>query len=89
MNHKKISLWLRHDRSTQGHPILSRRIFLTEIIVVFFGLVLFLQACDRVEATREGENISLTTMISVPSMARPPIDGAAPAKTETATFALG
>ena len=89
MNHKKICLSLIHAQPTQGHPNLSRLAFITEIIVVLLGLILFLHACDTVEVAKERENMSMTKTNSVHSMARPPIDALAPARTETATFALG
>ena len=86
MNNRKISLSLNHDRSTQDYSSLSRLVFLI-IIVFLLGLVLFIQACDPVAATKERENMTKTN--SVPYQARPPIDLSGPAKTETATFALG
>jgi len=86
MNNRKISLSLNHDRSTQEYSSLSRLAFLN-IIVFFLGLVLFIQACDRINATKERENMTKTD--SVPYQARPPIDLSGPSKTETATFALG
>ena len=89
MNHKEICLSLIHCQPTQGHPNLSRLVLITEIIVVLLGLLLFLQACDTVEVAKERENMSMTKTNSVASMVRPPIDVLAPAKTETATFALG
>ena len=86
MNNRKIRLSLNHDRSTHKYASLSRIVFLA-IIVFFLGLVLFIQACDRINATKERETMTKTD--SVPYKARPPIDASAPAKTETATFALG
>jgi len=86
MNHKKISLSLNHDRSTQDYSNLGRLIFLG-IIVFLSGPVLFIQACDPVAATKERENMTNTN--SAPYRARPPIDVSATVKTETATFALG
>lgn len=52
MNNRKISLSLNHDRSTQDYSSLSRLVFLI-IIVFFLGLVLFIQACDPIAATKE------------------------------------
>ena len=86
MNNRKISLSLNHDRSTQDYSSLSSMGFLA-IIVFLLGLVLFIQACDPVAATKERETMIKTN--SVPYQARPPIDLSGPAKTETATFALG
>jgi hypothetical protein len=86
MNHQKIGLWIRHDRAKHAHLSLSRLAFLA-IIVFLLGLVLLIQACDPVAATKERENMTKTN--SVPYQARPPIDLSGPAKTETATFALG
>ena len=86
MNNRKISLSLNHDRSTQDYSSLSRLVFLI-IIVFFLGLVLFIQACDPGVATKERENMTKTNSVSYKT--RPPIDLSGPAKTETATFALG
>ena len=85
MNYNKISLLLRHD----DHSNLNRRISFTDILFILLGLGLCIQACGRVDATKEMENMSLTKNDSVHPMARPPIDVSVPAKTETATFALG
>ena len=89
VNYEKICGSLIHGRPAQGHRHLSRRFFITEIVVVLLGLALFLQACDSVEAAKEREITLITTMNSVHYTARPPIDALAPVKTETATFALG
>ena len=89
MNFKKISHLLRHYLRSKYHTNLNRRISFTDILFVVLGLGLFIQACDRVDAKKEMENMSLTKNDSVHPMARPPIDVSVPEKTETATFALG
>jgi hypothetical protein len=89
MSHQKIGLWLRHDRFMQGYPNLSRRAFLAQILVVLLGFALLIQACGPVEAAKERENGTMKKTRLAPSVVRPPIDASAPAKTETATFALG
>ena len=89
VNYEKICGSLIHCKLAQGHRYLSRQFFIAEIVVVLLGLVLFLQACDSVEAAKEGETTLITTMNSVNYTAKPPIDALAPVKTETATFALG
>ena len=89
VNYEKICGSLIHRRLAQGHRHVSRQFFIAEIGIVLLGLVLFLQACDSVEAVKEGETTLITTMNSVNYTAKPPIDALAPVKTETATFALG
>ena len=89
MNYEKICGSLIHGRPAQGHRHLSRRFFITEIVVIILGLVLFLQAFDSVEAAKERETTLITIMNSVHYTAKPPIDTLVPVKTETATFALG
>ena len=89
VNYEKIFGSLIHGKLAQGHRNLSRQFFIAEIGVVLLGLVLCLQACDSVEAVKEGETTLTTTMNSMHYTANPPIDTLAPIKTETATFALG
>ena len=89
MDDHNTSFRLRHDRSTQAHPNLSKRSILTEIVFICLGLVPVLHACDTVEATKDREDMSMTETNLVRYMARPPIDASAPDRTETATFALG
>jgi hypothetical protein len=89
MGHQKRGLGNRHTRFTQGYPNLSRRILPALILVVLTGVALIIQAWGPVEAVKEGENRSMIKTQSAPSVVRPPIDASAPAKTETATFALG
>ena len=87
MNNRKIRLSLNHDRSTHKYSSLNRLAFLAIIGFFLLGPVLFIQACDPVAAKKERENMTKTN--SVTYQARPPIDVPGPAKTETATFALG
>jgi len=89
MSHQKIGLWPRHDRAKGAHVNLRRLALLAGILVIPLGAVLFIQACDRIEATKEGEKMSLARTSSVPSVVRPPIDASAPVTMERATFALG
>ena len=78
-----------HDQFAPGHWTMGRRAFLTYILVICTGLVLFLQACNAQEAQRERQDASATRTHPGHHTARPPIDASTPAKTETATFALG
>ena len=86
MNNRKIRLSLTHDRSTQEYSSLSSLSFFA-IIVFLLGPVFLIQACDPVASTKERETMTETN--SVAYQARPPIDLSGPAKTETATFAMG
>lgn len=58
-------------------------------IAIFTGLGLILQACGKMEATKEREIMVVTKTNSMPNLVMPTIDRSTPAKTETATFALG
>jgi hypothetical protein len=63
------------------------------IIVAVLGILPFISACDDVgrglESTQERKYMELAKDSSSQTGAIPPIDTAAPANTETATFALG
>jgi len=64
------------------------RIFPTGIAIACLGFGLLGQACDGTGPKSEsGKEMAMTR--SFPKTAIPPIDAAAPAKTETATFAVG
>ncbi len=67
----------------------SRWFFPAGMISIFLGFGLFLHACDNMKTTKEREIMAMTKTNSMPSVGIPPIDGSAPLKTETATFALG
>ncbi len=58
-------------------------------IAIFTGLGLYLQACGKMEATKEREIMVVTKTNSMSNLAMPTIDRSTPAKTETAAFALG
>jgi hypothetical protein len=88
MDHRETYLHTIPDQNTQGRPHFSRRIFLKGVGFACLGFTPFLQACDNL--TTRSENMEAATKTgSVPKAMRPPIDLAVPAKTETATFALG
>lgn len=88
MDHRKIYFHIALDQCTQDRPNFNRRIFLKGIGIVCLGSALFLQGCD--DLTTRSENMEATGKIgSIPKAMRPPIDLAAPAKTEIATFAQG
>jgi hypothetical protein len=64
------------------------RVFSAGIAIVCLGFGLLVQACDGTGPKSEsGKETAMTH--SIPKTAIPPIDAVAPAKTETATFALG
>ena len=64
------------------------RIFPAGIAIACLGFGLLAPACDGTGPKGEsGKEMAMTR--SIPKTAIPPIDTAAPAKTETATFAVG
>ena len=73
---------------------LSKRTFLKVVGFVCLGVGPFLNTCGIVNsgnADRDpvGKPDRPSRNVPVPTAAKPPIDLAAPARTETATFALG
>ena len=89
MYHRRTGHIPGRDHATADGPASGRAIVLFGLFFLMTGCLLFLQACDTVEATKERENMAMTKTESVLYLQRPPIDLAAPAETETATFALG
>ncbi len=89
MDHKVSDLTLIHDEHRQHHRGFGRCFFVKVAMVLFGGFLLFLGACDRMNGTRGKETMAMTKIDSAPKLPIPPIDASAPAKTETATFALG
>jgi len=88
MDDEKIYSDIILDQCAQEWLNVSRRFFLKGIAIVCLGCALFLQGCNDLSA--RSENTETTGKIgSNPKTMRPPIDVAAPAKTEMATFALG
>jgi len=88
MEQRTILIHAGHNPDTRQGSDLSRRIFLKEIGIACLGFVPFLQACDN--AFSGGGKVNGTARTEpVPRAMRPPIDTAAPAKSQTATFALG
>lgn len=75
---------------------LSRRIFLQGTILGGLGCGFFATACDSMlhkgkdsESVEEGVTMEVPKASVVPNATIPPIDARVPARTETATFALG
>lgn len=68
---------------------MSMQLSVIRVIFVCLGLVPFLLACDTAEVKKEKGNMSLAKTNPEFCISRPPIDAQVPAKTETATFALG
>jgi hypothetical protein len=80
---------------------LSRRAFLKEMGLASLGCALFLSPWNlsawiilkdnstRLGTTKERKTMKVAQQGRVPDRAIPPIDAAAPAITETATFAMG
>ncbi len=88
MDHRMIIFPSGHDRHTRDQQTFSRRIFLKRIGIACLGFGLFLHACGYMPSERENmENTKKTG--SITNEMKPPIDLAAPSKTETATFAMG
>ncbi|MEW6333009.1 MAG: twin-arginine translocation signal domain-containing protein [Thermodesulfobacteriota bacterium] len=76
------------DPDTRNGRRVSRRNFLKGIGIACLGFAPFLQSCnDPTSIGGKGGGIALEGAIA--GGQRPPIDIAAPSKTETATFALG
>ena len=67
----------------------GKGIFISGVISVIIGFGILLQACNKMETTKEREIMEAARTNSIPNVAIPPIDRSAPVKTETATFALG
>jgi len=73
---------------------LSKRTFLKGVAFACLGIAPFLNTCGN-SSRGEPNQGSVSTPDnparkgSVPTVAKPPVDLVAPAKTETATFALG
>ena len=77
-----------YNPNLSGGGRVSRRIFLAGMGIACLGFVPLLQACDKALPQR-GKEKEMTGTVSVVNAVRPPIDASAPAKTQTATFALG
>jgi hypothetical protein len=90
------------SNTTPAEPtVLNRRSFIKEIGIASLGYALFLSpwnlyAWNTVQGnnamygtTQETKTMRLAQQNSSPDRTIPPIDAAAPAKTETATFAMG
>ncbi len=88
MNYRTIQIHPGRLPGTRDGSGLGRRIFLTGIGIACLGLIPLLQGCENAISARQEKNVN-TGIGAVPHGARPPIDVAASAKTETATFALG
>jgi hypothetical protein len=96
MRLKKTSYTSAADQSW-----LSRRTFLKEMGLASVGCALFLSPWNlsawnilkgngtRIETIKETKTMNLAQQSTAPDRAIPPIDAAAPAITETATFAMG
>jgi hypothetical protein len=83
-------------RKPTEHGHLSRRIFLQGTILVGLGCAPFPTACDSMvhkgkdsETVKGGMTMEVARTNVVPNATIPPIDARVPARTETATFALG
>jgi hypothetical protein len=79
---------MEYDLVTRDGRSLSRRIFLKGAGIACLGIVPLLQACDSA-FSRDNKGSTAAGASSVPRAMRPPIDVSVPAKTRTATFALG
>lgn len=88
MEYRETYLHTSPDQNAQDPPNFSRRTFLQGVGIACLGFAPFLQACDNLTTRSENMEAAAKTS-SIPKAMRPPIDLAVPAKTETATFALG
>ena len=86
MDRKKSDLTLIDDKRRQDHCGFSRCFSLGAAMVLFWGGLMFLDACDSINGAKERGTMAMSKANSVPI---PPIDASAPARMETATFALG
>lgn len=89
------------DTSAADQIVLSRRSFLKDMGFAGLGCVLLFTPWNlpawnilkgdgmRLEITQERKPMQLAQHSTVPERTIPPIDAAAPAVTETATFAMG
>jgi hypothetical protein len=93
MRRKKAS-----NTTTNEPTVLSRRSFIKEIGIASVGCALFLSPWNlyarnsnntRLEKIQENKTMRLAQQSTATDRTIPPIDAAAPAKTETATFAMG
>ena len=96
MRRKKTS-----NATTAEQIVLSRRAFMKEMGFASLGCALFLSPWNlsawnilqgnytRLGTRQERKTMQLAQQSTAPDHAIPPIDAAAPAKTETATFAMG
>ena len=89
MDHREPDFMPARNEHRQHHRDFNRGFILGVTMVLFGGCFFFLEACDKMDGTREKETMAMTKMNSVPKVPIPPIDASVPAKTETATFALG
>jgi hypothetical protein len=89
MRRKKAS-----NTNTAEPIVLSRRSFMKEMGLASLGCAFFLSpwnfpAWNRLGTIQENKKMKLAQQSSPTDRAIPPIDAAAPAATETATFAMG
>jgi len=88
MDNRMIIFPIGNEQHTKDKQTFRRRIFLKGIGIACLGFGLFLHACGYMPSERENmENMKKTG--SITNEMKPMIDLAAPAKTETATFAMG
>lgn len=73
----------------QGHGYLRSRVFLIGAILLLMGLITMIRSGDITGATKVRKDMTMTVNGPGRYAAKPPIDLSVPAKTETATFALG
>jgi hypothetical protein len=70
-------------------PRFSKWFFLAGAMSVIIGSGVFLWASENKTRAKERKIMEVTEKQAMPNRVIPPIDVAAPLKTETATFALG
>ena len=85
------------DQDTRTYTYLSRRSVMKLIGLSTFGMGLWMSGCDHrsadsaltVDVEKESNMESIATTTETSNTIRPSLDDAAPAETQTATFALG
>lgn len=77
-----------NDWQTLRGSDLSRRLFLAGLGIACLGVFPFLQGCNEADSEKK-KGVKRPESAPVARAALPPIDLAAPVKTQTATFALG
>ncbi|MBN1277977.1 MAG: hypothetical protein JXA35_10850 [Deltaproteobacteria bacterium] len=88
MEYEKANVSIHHDTAGWGHRRREMNLIIAMILLIFIA-GFFFTACECLESSKEGKNMETAIANSAPGVTKPGIDAMSPAKTETATFALG